>query len=136
MHIPYGNKRTVLEELGVLIERHIKKRAVGTFTLPGLLRIIRVRRPPRKARTMVSPRTGEEITVPAKPVSTAVKVRPLAGVKRMVEQMLPSVGPGRRAQVVSARTANPVPAAHLRSSRYPSLVVRHLGCTPIGAISY
>ena len=26
----------VLEELNVLIERHIKKRAVGEFTLPGL----------------------------------------------------------------------------------------------------
>ena len=29
----------VLDELGVLIERHIKKRAVGEFTLPGLLKI-------------------------------------------------------------------------------------------------
>ena len=28
----------VLDELGVLIERHIKRRAVGTFTLPGLLK--------------------------------------------------------------------------------------------------
>ena len=26
----------VLDELGLVIERHIKKRAVGTFTLPGL----------------------------------------------------------------------------------------------------
>ena len=31
----------VLDELGVLIERHIKRRAVGTFTLPGLLKIAR-----------------------------------------------------------------------------------------------
>ena len=28
----------VIEELTVLIERHVKKRAVGEFTLPGLLR--------------------------------------------------------------------------------------------------
>jgi len=34
---------------------------------------------------MVSPRTGEEIQVPAKRASTTVKVRPLAGLKRMVE---------------------------------------------------
>ena len=26
----------VLEELGVLIQRHVKKRAIGEFTLPGL----------------------------------------------------------------------------------------------------
>ena len=75
----------VLDELGVLIERHVRKRAVGSFTLPGLLKIERVRKPARKARTMISPRTGEEIAVPAKPVSTAVRVRPLAGLKKMVQ---------------------------------------------------
>ena len=75
----------VLDDLGVLIERHIKKRAVGTFTLPGLMRIRRVRKPARKARTMISPRTGQEIEVPAKPASSGVKVQPLAGLKRMVE---------------------------------------------------
>ncbi len=75
----------VLDELGVVIERHIKRRAVGTFTLPGLLRIKRVRKPARKARTMRSPRTGEEIEVPAKRASLGVKVVPLAGIKRMVE---------------------------------------------------
>ena len=76
---------TVLDELGIVIERHIKKRAVGTFTLPGLMRIRRVRKPARKARTMILPRTGEEIEVPAKPASSGVKVQPLAGLKRMVE---------------------------------------------------
>ena len=40
---------------------------------------------PRKARTMISPRTGEEIQVAAKLAGTAVKVRVLAGLKRMVE---------------------------------------------------
>ena len=83
--LPKKDVSAVLDELGILIERHIKKRAVGTFTLPGLLRIARVRKPPSKARTMISPRTGEEIQVAAKPASTAVKVRVLAGLKRMVE---------------------------------------------------
>ena len=83
--LPKRDVSAVLDELGILIERHIKKRAVGTFTLPGLLRIARVRTPPRKARTMISPRTGEEIQVAAKPAGTAVKVRVLAGLKRMVE---------------------------------------------------
>ena len=83
--LPRKDVGAVLDELGVLIERHIKKRAVGTFTLPGLLRISRARKPARKARTMISPRTGEEIQVPAKPASTTVKVRVLSGLKRMVE---------------------------------------------------
>ena len=83
--LPKKDVTAVLDELGLLIERHIKKRAVGTFTLPGLLRIVRARKPATKARTMISPRTGEEIQVPAKPATTTVKVRPLAGLKRMVE---------------------------------------------------
>ena len=33
--LPKKDVAAVLDELGVLIERHIKKRAVGTFTLPG-----------------------------------------------------------------------------------------------------
>ncbi len=75
----------VLDELGLVIERHIKRRAVGTFTLPGLLKIKTVRKPARKARKMISPFTGEEITVAAKPASRAVKVQPLSGLKRMME---------------------------------------------------
>ena len=35
--LPKKDVSAVLDELGVLIERHIKKRAVGTFTLPGLV---------------------------------------------------------------------------------------------------
>ncbi|MDE0035666.1 MAG: HU family DNA-binding protein [Deltaproteobacteria bacterium] len=75
----------VLDELGAVIERHVRKRAVGTFTLPGLLKIKVVRRPATKARKMMSPFTGQEITVAAKPASRAVKVQPLSGLKRMTE---------------------------------------------------
>ena len=75
----------VLDELGAVIERHVRKRAVGTFTLPGLLKIKVVRKPATKARKMMSPFTGQEITVAAKPASRAVKVQPLSGLKRMTE---------------------------------------------------
>ena len=34
---------------------------------------------------MISPHTGEEIAVPAKPVSTAVRARRHAGLKKMVQ---------------------------------------------------
>ena len=76
---------SVLDELGVVIERHVKRRAVGTFTLPGLLKIKVVRKPATKARKMISPFNGEEITVAAKPASRAVKVQALSALKRMTE---------------------------------------------------
>ena len=40
-----GQVTSVLDALEVLIERHIKKRSVGEFTLPGLLKIRSVKRP-------------------------------------------------------------------------------------------
>ena len=73
----------VLDELGVVIERHIKKRAVGEFTLPGLMKIKTVKKPARKARKGINPFTGEETTFAARPASTAVKVLALKKLKDM-----------------------------------------------------
>jgi len=73
----------VLDELGDLIERHIKKRSVGEFTLPGLLKVVTVKKPAVKARKGINPFTGEETTFKAKPASTAVKIRPLKKLKEM-----------------------------------------------------
>lgn len=77
---------TVFDELGTLIERHVKKGGVGEFTLPGLLKIKTVKKPARKARKGVpNPfRPGELMDVAAKPASTKVKVLPLKGLKEMV----------------------------------------------------
>lgn len=74
----------VLDELEVLIERHIKKRAVGEFTLPGLLKIKSVKRPATKARMGRNPATGEEILIGPKPASIRVRVTPLKKLKEMV----------------------------------------------------
>ncbi|MDH5736790.1 MAG: HU family DNA-binding protein [Gammaproteobacteria bacterium] len=76
----------VLEGLGDLIERHVKKGAAGEFILPGLLKIKTVKKPARKARKGVpNPfRPGELMDVAAKPASTKVKVLPLKGLKEMV----------------------------------------------------
>ena len=73
----------VLEELSVLIERHVKKRAIGEFTLPGLLKIKSVARPARPARKNVpNPfRPGEMMDIPRKPASIRVKVLPLKKLK-------------------------------------------------------
>ena len=71
----------VLNELESLIERSVGKRAVGEFTLPGLLKITTVKKPARKARKGINPFTGEQTTFKAKPASIAVKVRPLKKLK-------------------------------------------------------
>lgn len=73
----------VLDELSDIIERHIKKRAVGEFVLPGLMKIQTVKKPARKARPGVNPFTGEDIMIAAKPASTSVKIRPLKKLKDM-----------------------------------------------------
>ncbi|NQV70039.1 MAG: HU family DNA-binding protein [Pseudohongiella sp.] len=73
----------VLEELSILIERHVKKRAIGEFTLPGLLKIKSVVRPARPARKNVpNPfRPGELMDIPRKGATTRVKVLPLKKLK-------------------------------------------------------
>jgi nucleoid DNA-binding protein len=72
---------SVLDELSVLIQRHIKKRSGGEFVLPGLLKIQAVKKPATKARKGINPFTGEETVFKAKPSSTVVKVRPLKKLK-------------------------------------------------------
>ncbi len=73
--------QSVLDELSQVIEGHIKKRAVGEFVLPGLLKITTVKKPARKARKGINPFTGEETVFAAKPASIQVKVRPLKKLK-------------------------------------------------------
>ncbi|MRI35334.1 DNA-binding protein [Endozoicomonas sp. OPT23] len=73
----------VMDELSELVERHLKKRGCGEFTLPGLLKIVTRKKPATKARKGVpNPfKPGELMDVPAKPASTQVKVRPLKKLK-------------------------------------------------------
>ncbi len=73
----------VMDELDLLIERHIKKRACGEFLLPGLLKIVTVKKPAVKARKGINPFTGEEMMFKAKKATTVVKVRPLKKLKEM-----------------------------------------------------
>ncbi|MCB1615275.1 MAG: HU family DNA-binding protein [Pseudomonadales bacterium] len=73
----------VMDELETLVGRHISKNGAGEFILPGLLKIMTVKKPARKARKGINPFTGEETTFKAKPASIAVKIRPLKKVKEM-----------------------------------------------------
>lgn len=76
---------SVLNELTSVVEKHIKKRGPGVFTLPGLLKIKTVKVPARKAQKGVpNPfRPGETMDVAARPASVKVKVLPLKKLKEM-----------------------------------------------------
>ena len=74
----------VMDELESVIERHIRKRSVGEFTLPGLLKIKATKRPASKKRMGRNPATGEEIVIPAKPATTRVRVSALKKLKDMI----------------------------------------------------
>lgn len=75
----------VLDELSDIIERHIKKRAVGEFILPSLLKIKTVKKPAQKARKNVANpfKPGELIDIPAKPATTKIKILPLKKLQDM-----------------------------------------------------
>lgn len=73
----------VFDELGDIMEGHLKKRGAGQFTLPGLLKIVTQKKPATKARKGINPFTGEATTFAAKPARTMVKVRPLKKLKDM-----------------------------------------------------
>ena len=74
---------SVIDSLGEVIDLHIKKRSVGEFVLPGMLKITTVKKPAVKARKGINPFTKEEQMFKAKPASTVVKLRPLKGLKDM-----------------------------------------------------
>ena len=71
----------VFDALQDVMERSLKQNEA--FTLPGLCKMVVKNKPATKARKMVSPFSGEEIDVPAKPASKTVKVRPLKTLKEM-----------------------------------------------------
>ena len=73
----------VMDEMSAVIERHLKKRGAGEFTVPGLMKIKTVRKPATKARKGINPFTGEEMMFKAKPAKTVVKVQPLKALKDM-----------------------------------------------------
>ena len=73
--------KRVLGSLERLMEASVAKRGMGSFTLPGLMKITTLRRPAVKARKGINPFTGEETWFEAKPAYTQVKIRPLKKLK-------------------------------------------------------
>lgn len=75
----------VFESLAHLMHRHLKKRAAGVFTLPGLAKFTVSTKKATKERRGINPFTGEETTFAAKPTQRIVRIRALKGVKEMAQ---------------------------------------------------
>ena len=73
--------KAVLAGLETATLASVDKKAVGAFTLPGLLKITVQKVPAKAKRFGKDPFTGEERWFPAKPASVKVKVRPLKKLK-------------------------------------------------------
>lgn len=74
----------VFDALASEIGKALGKRGPGTFSIPGLCKILVQRKPATKARKGINPFTGEETTFQAKPARNVVKIRPLKNLKDMV----------------------------------------------------
>jgi nucleoid DNA-binding protein len=68
-----------------LIKDQLGKKGPGVVTLPGLLKIKKVKKPATKARQGRNPKTGEPMMIAAKPARTVVKALALKGLKEMVK---------------------------------------------------
>ena len=82
--LPRKDVVNVFVALENTIEASVKKGAVGEFTLPGLAKIVTIRKKATKERKGISPFTGEPTVFKAKPARTVVKVRPLKKLKDLV----------------------------------------------------
>ena len=71
----------MLAALEGAVAASLSKKGVGSFTLPGLLKITAVSVPAKPKRKGVNPFTKEEQWFAAKPATTKVKVRPLKKLK-------------------------------------------------------
>jgi len=76
----------VFEALEEEIRKNLANRGPGSFTIPGLLKVVKQRVPAKPARKGVpNPfKPGELMDVAAKPATNKIKIRPLKNLKDMV----------------------------------------------------
>ncbi|MFT3815580.1 MAG: HU family DNA-binding protein [Acidovorax sp.] len=73
--------KAVLVALDAAILGSVNKKGVGTFTLPGLLKLDVVKVPAKPKRKGIDPFTKEERVFAAKPASVKIKARALKKLK-------------------------------------------------------
>ena len=75
---------SVFEAMAAQIKKSLSSRGAGVYTVPGLMKLVVVRKPATPARQGINPFTGQETMFKAKPARNVVKIRPLKNLKDMV----------------------------------------------------
>jgi nucleoid DNA-binding protein len=75
---------SVLDAMTDQIKKSVGRSGPGAYIIPGLMKLLVVRKPATKARKGINPFTGEETMFKAKPARNVIKIRPLKNLKDMV----------------------------------------------------
>jgi len=75
---------SVFEAMAAQIKKSLGRSGSGSYTVPGLMKLVVQRKPATEARKGINPFTGEETGFKAKPARNVVKIRPLKNLKDMV----------------------------------------------------
>jgi nucleoid DNA-binding protein len=75
---------SVFEAMTGQISKSLGRSGSGVYTVPGLMKLVVIRKPATKAHKGINRFTGEEVMFKAKPARNVVKVRPLKNLKEMV----------------------------------------------------
>ncbi len=75
---------SVFDAMADQIKKSLGSKGPGAYMLPGLMKIMVVRKPAVKARKGINPFTKEETIFKAKPARNVIKIRPLKNLKDMV----------------------------------------------------
>ncbi len=75
---------SVFDAMAGMVKKDLGRRGPGTFTVPGLMKIRKHRKPATKRRFGKNPFTGEEQWFAAKPAKNVVKFTALKNLKEMV----------------------------------------------------
>jgi nucleoid DNA-binding protein len=75
---------SVFEGMTGQIKKSLGRSGPGVYTVPGLMKLVVVRKPATKAHMGLNRFTGQEVMFKAKPARNVVKVRPLKNLKDMV----------------------------------------------------
>jgi hypothetical protein len=73
--------KAIMASLEATILASVHKKGLGTFTLPGLLKVNVVNVPAKKKRTGIDPFTKQERVFAAKPATVKIKTRALKKLK-------------------------------------------------------
>jgi len=75
---------SVFEAMTGQIQKSLGRSGSGVYTVPGLMKLVVVRKPATKAHKGINRFTGEEVMFKAKPARNVVKIRALKTLKDMV----------------------------------------------------